>query len=890
MNTMMRYFTVLVFVVLAATTSYAQITSAGSGNWSSTSTWVGGNVPTSADDVVIAATHVVAVDNASAECKNISFGDAAAKLDMSTAGSMLSVYGNFTIASTTHQAFSNWTDGAIVKFTGSAIQTLSGWSTSGSSTSIMEIIVDKSGGKVVTSGANMRFSFGTSLEIINGTFELAALDDIECRNLSNTGTSATITIQSNGTFTMAGVASPNTSYIRKGTFTGEDTKKIGKMTVYGTVNFANGSTTACNFIGIDIESGGVVTVPSGVGVVANTFNPGAVTIKNGGKFVSGSTVNYWYANGTTATTVIINSGGEYEFLGSLIPTMPQVFTNNGIVRFSNSGNQTLPASITTYQDLILSNSGTKTLGGDITVNGTLSQRGSANLALGGFSLIYGALATLQYGGSGQTTAQTTTDVELPASGGPNNISIFNSSGVTLHGNRTLNGTLTLSAGVFDNNGSGDDINLTLGNGALIRRATGSLSVPPVFGSSVDIDYISTVTHVTTGNELPTSTSVLNNLTLSGDEGITLGSHITVNGILSFTNTNNINTDVYTLTIASDASITGETTGRYVVGNLLTTQSVGTGASTLGGVGVSLASGADNLGNVTVTRVTGANGIVTANANTGIARKWTIVSDNAPSSGRDITFSWISSDDNSKTLTSGTSWKSTDAGTTWSQQSSGDFSSRSVSLTSQTSFGQYTISDGLSPLPVELTSFTASVNGKNVTIHWTTATETNNHGFEIERKEMNQSTGASMDQWVNLGFVEGAGTSNAPRSYSFIDASASGAVEYRLKQVDRDGSFSYSATVEANISLSPGEYALHQNFPNPFNPATVIRFAVPKDQHVTVKVINLLGQEVRTLFDGMVPGGEMQNVNFDASNLSAGVYYYSMKSAGTTEVKKMLLLK
>ncbi|MDP1678068.1 MAG: hypothetical protein Q8L88_14520, partial [Bacteroidota bacterium] len=94
--------------------------------------------------------------------------------------------------------------------------------------------------------------------------------------------------------------------------------------------------------------------------------------------------------------------------------------------------------------------------------------------------------------------------------------------------------------------------------------------------------------------------------------------------------------------------------------------------------------------------------------------------------------------------------------------------------------------GLMALPVELVSFSATAKGKNVELKWNTATEVNNYGFEIERSVVSDRhlQGDGYFSWTKIGFVEGNGTTNAPKLYSFVDASASGKVLYRLKQIDR----------------------------------------------------------------------------------------------------------
>ncbi|MEJ2614747.1 MAG: T9SS type A sorting domain-containing protein, partial [Ignavibacteriaceae bacterium] len=192
-----------------------------------------------------------------------------------------------------------------------------------------------------------------------------------------------------------------------------------------------------------------------------------------------------------------------------------------------------------------------------------------------------------------------------------------------------------------------------------------------------------------------------------------------------------------------------------------------------------------------------------------------------------------------------------------------------------------------PLPVELTSFTASsVNGKMV-IEWQTATEINNAGFSIERSLDNQ-------KFSEVAFIKGKGTSTEKSLYRYIDNSASsGKYYYRLKQIDFDGTYSYSKTVEVDLGL-PKNYALDQNYPNPFNPTTTIRFATPTNAKVSIKLYNTLGQEVKNLFTKEVGAG-VHETQFDASNLSSGIYFYRIEAHGNngssyTATKRMLLLK
>ena len=188
----------------------------------------------------------------------------------------------------------------------------------------------------------------------------------------------------------------------------------------------------------------------------------------------------------------------------------------------------------------------------------------------------------------------------------------------------------------------------------------------------------------------------------------------------------------------------------------------------------------------------------------------------------------------------------------------------------------------SALPVELTSFAASTNAKAVLLKWNTATELNNFGFSIERKTANTN-------FVKIGFVHGSGNSSTPKEYSFADNTVSaGKYSYRLKQIDNDGSYKYSKIVEVNIG-SPAAFALDQNYPNPFNPNTTISYALPSSSNVKLIIYNSLGQEVQILVNGFEAAG-IHKVNFNALNLTSGMYFYKIEAGSFSQVKKMILLK
>jgi hypothetical protein len=187
-----------------------------------------------------------------------------------------------------------------------------------------------------------------------------------------------------------------------------------------------------------------------------------------------------------------------------------------------------------------------------------------------------------------------------------------------------------------------------------------------------------------------------------------------------------------------------------------------------------------------------------------------------------------------------------------------------------------------PVPVELTSFSASYNNNKVTLGWITSSELNNQGFEVERKTQSS-------EWNKIGFVNGNGTTTETNSYQFIDNSiSSNKYYYRLKQVDLDGTFEYSNIVEVDINTVT-EFSLNQNYPNPFNPSTKISFTLPQTANVKLSVFNLLGEKVAELVNE-TKGPGFYNVDFNGSNLTSGMYLYRLEAGEFVSTRKMTLIK
>jgi hypothetical protein len=192
------------------------------------------------------------------------------------------------------------------------------------------------------------------------------------------------------------------------------------------------------------------------------------------------------------------------------------------------------------------------------------------------------------------------------------------------------------------------------------------------------------------------------------------------------------------------------------------------------------------------------------------------------------------------------------------------------------------------LPVELKSFSASVKNNLVMLNWTTITEVNNYGFEIEKQVGSRQS--TLSNWEVIGLVEGNGNSNRPIEYSFMDSmiSTAGSYAYRLKQIDNDGSVEYSNEIEVEV-LIPTITELKQNYPNPFNPATKLKYSISKEGHVEISIYNIVGEQVALLVNEKKSTGNFE-VEFNGSNLPSGVYFYKLGTGNSIDVKKMILLK
>ncbi len=187
------------------------------------------------------------------------------------------------------------------------------------------------------------------------------------------------------------------------------------------------------------------------------------------------------------------------------------------------------------------------------------------------------------------------------------------------------------------------------------------------------------------------------------------------------------------------------------------------------------------------------------------------------------------------------------------------------------------------LPVELSTFTASVNSDDIILNWSTSSEINNSGFLIERSKNN-------GEWTSEGFVTGNGTTGKENFYTFTDRNLNqGRYTYRLKQTDFNGNFEYFTLNQELIINAAIEFSLNQNYPNPFNPTTVISYQLAYSSNISIIIYDALGKELKTLVNEMKIAGNYK-VQFDGTDYPSGIYYYRIKAGNFEQVKKMMLIK
>lgn len=433
------------------------------------------------------------------------------------------------------------------------------------------------------------------------------------------------------------------------------------------------------------------------------------------------------------------------------------------------------------------------------------------------------------------------------------------------------------------------------NGPLLIGSTSGITASSASGpiqtstrnySASMYEYAGTAAQVT-GDALPSSVTKLG---VKNSTGVTLTNSLTVNGTLTVASGDLI-TGANTVTLGNAATLS-ETAGSMVLGNLTTTRTLSQSTNdAFGGIGVEINAAGAAPGSTSVTRVTGS--ALLGNGNSSIKRYFNINPTVNTGLNATLVFHYDDRTAELNGLTESTLqlFKSTDDGSTWALGAGTvNTTSNAITLNGITDFSMWTAGSNTSPLPVELTSLTASVSGRDIALAWKTATEVNVSKFIVER--------SLNGKWSNVGEVAAYGNSSSPRSYSFVDKNlAVGKYTYRLKMVDNDGTFEYSSVMAAAEVYIPAEFSVAQNYPNPFNPGTQISFELPNDAQVAIELYAVTGTLIATVTNThMTAGYNSYYLNMGKYNLPSGAYFYKVTASETgtgksySQTRKMIYMK
>ena len=726
----------------------------------------------------------------------------------------------------------------------------------------------------VLAGSTLKIMGSTTFNIPSMNLQGGGTVDIGNNNLTYTG----------GTFALYGsIASTG-----------------GKLKTFGTPTLDLRGTAP----DVEVDSGSTYVYDGG-DVRARFSNP--VTIKSGATML----VNDGYTMEIDSTLTIETSGILSRTGNStVLDMMGSTFVNNGTVAVATVNllnvNLSLGGTGVITTPVVVPGGKSTNLFGKQTVSSLTVQSGSSfnvgkdTLILnGGFTFDGSFIADsgmVEYAG-GSPQSVYTTGMHYK------HLSINNASGVLLGADIALTGNLSLKAGTFATNG-----HLTLSDGTTIYRSGGILSEAPHFGSSVNLMYSGSVPYLT-GFEMPTNETVLNNLTVAVDSVLILDKAATVNGAMNFVSgivrlgPNDIVLKGVVSGAAEHRFIVTNDTGR-VIHPIAAKESfffpVSASDSEYNPLRITLSSGSVS----DTFRVRVSNSILPSTPDTGaIVRGTWMISETIPGGDTaSLSLQWNRRQEGSTFLRSDAAvWKHDESG--WTAKESDSTTGTdpyTIHGSNISSFQPFVVANS-GGLPVEMTTFTVSSDRLNTELRWKTATEVNNYGFEVERRQILNGGIVTIDssytsliptsRWIKVSFIQGGGTRNAPKEYFFRDHKLhAGTYTYRLKQIDLNGSFKYSQSVEVQVGIVPKVFSLAQNYPNPFNPLTTIEFTLAEDGMTTIKVYDIRGREVATVIHEELKAGVLQQVTLDGSKLSSGAYFYRLASGKNTQVKKMMLLK
>ena len=681
------------------------------------------------------------------------------------------------------------------------------------------------------------------------------------------------------------------------------TVECKNLTVSGTLVSSNNTSTPryLNIYGTTVTVNGSFGGP-GDGLSLNIYNSGTTTL-------TGSPIAFYICRvqPQVAATIIFNARCYITFVGS------GIYCNGFATSFTINASKTVTMYPGSNWAVGSSVTGDPSIGANmnIEIDGTLTmQTGAspANISLAnksGFTTNLNVYGTVNCGGSMYAySTGTASAVNVTVYDG-GTVSFTGSSGVCNIGKAT-----TIMSGTWDygNVSSGGTTGRSLGatasvDGTIMTKdaflnAAGSAG--PYVKGTITLNPSSLVEYYGTTSISGISVTPVQNLQVNNSAGIILANNIVVNGMLYLTGG--------TITLGTNNLIAGSVSGGSAYSYVLTN---GTGGLKryVGSDNYSFPVGytdsytpviLNNSGDPDTFIVKVKNVIDYATLTDEVVNKqWTITEGVAGGSNVNVTLQWNEGDENVLFRRDNPVYIGRYSGIVW-ENTAADYTDLLGGGVYTASAGGYTqfspfIVENVDELPIELSSFTSNVIGRDVSLNWSTTTEKNSNKFEIERSVM---SGNANIVWTNIGSVKGANLSNSPRQYSYTDKNLQAdKYRYRLKMLDNDGSFKYSKVIEAEVT-TPKDFSLSQNYPNPFNPSTKINYSLSSDSKVTLEVFSLIGTKIVVLVNENQPAG-FYSVNLNSSfskTMSSGVYLYRIiavdKNTGDqfTSMKKMILIK
>ena len=853
--------TIVFALLLASTLNATTITSTGTGGlWNATTTWSGGVVPGTGNDVIIADGATVTINVSPNTLASLTIGQGTSGILTfdGVAARAVVVTGNVTVvAGGTFIVQSSGTFTNTLSIGGDLSNNGTFDMSKNSSSTICNVTFTKAGDQTITGTPTL-----TRFRIIT---------------LSKTALANRVVCSSNVSFAAAALWTTGTWEQTAGTLSCTSTNQ-SLASANGALIFSGSGGYSSTGSSLLVAGGALTINTSGtfvIGLLANSNNN--LQITSGSLTIQKGTLNiYGYFKNAGGTTTISESGGS----GTTNIIIKNLSGTNNSFDVPTAGTFAMSGGTITIVDPLSGSTG------KYDVN--MSTTNTIPTSITGGTIVIGDGSSTNTGVSGSFGFFINTHT-VPLWNLTINAGTTAGRQVTLSDNNTplprdlvVRNNLTITSGTLNAN-VGTGSNITLG---------GTFTNSGTFNGSTTSRYTFNGTSAQVTNILP---STVGNLNLSNSAGITLSNPVIVSSTLTLAgckvtlNANNL----------TAGSVSGGSTSSYVVSNGsggLIQNVPGTSTNVSFPVGYTdtytpvVLNNSGTADNFTVSvKDAFDNSPATSQV---VNKQWTIT-EAGTGANVAITLQWNTADETGTYngfirtnpvyigMYNSPIWQQTLA--SYTDLGGGVYT---ASAGGYTAFSSFAVGN-VDALPVELSAFTSNVNGRDINLNWTTKTEKNSDKFEIERM-VNLA-------WTNIGSIKASVLSNSPKQYSFTEKNLqAGKYQYRLKMIDNDGSFKYSQIVETEVSV-PKNFDLSQNYPNPFNPSTKINYDLASDSKVTLEVYSITGERIAQLVNENQSAG-FYSVNFMNKNISSGVYFYRINATNNatgsqfSSMKKMILVK